>query len=84
MMRDLLYAGILARLWPSYVTQVNNPQFPMLLCVKSPSGPLTWRLTPDEAEFFDWIDLNEQLDTPARAADRTPTLHALAADGWKA
>ena len=76
--RELLYGGTLARIWPAYTTNVRrpNPEYPYLLCVESPAGLLTWRLSEDEAVFFEWLP-NRQ-NTGELAADRTPILMALA------
>lgn len=81
--RELVYAAILARIWPSYLAQVarENPEYPLILCVESPAGMLTWRLSTEEAVFFaDW--LQERENNGERASDRDPTLMALA-EGWK-
>ena len=82
--RELLYAGILARLWPSWITTPTkvkqNPAFPLLLCIDTPAGFLVWRLTEHEADFFDYVT---RLDNDGRAADdKESTLYALAAHGW--
>ncbi len=79
--RELLYAGIIARLWHSYISDVVNTDFPFLLCVDSPAGLLTWRLTNEESEMFDWVERGAT--HLKRAIDRTPILHALAANGWE-
>ncbi len=78
--RELLYCGILARLWPSFVAEVDNPVYPWIVCVQSPAGELTWRLTEEERPFFDWMETGAT--SLKRAIDRTPTLMALAGNGW--
>lgn len=82
--RELIYAGVLSRVWPSYITTPNklrnNPSFPYLLCVKSPAGLLVWRLTEDEAIFFDWLE--ERPNDGADSEDKAATLYALASGGW--
>jgi hypothetical protein len=84
--RELLYAGILARLWPSWVTTPShpktNPAFPKLLCVETPTGLLVWRLTADEAEFFDYVAQKENDGRPA--GHKEGILYALASEGWPA
>lgn len=79
--RELLYGGTLARVWPAYLTPVIvvNDEYPLLLCVKSPAGLLTWRISKEEMEFFDWLDV--RANSGERATDRTPILMALAEDG---
>lgn len=84
MARELMMAGILARLWPSYLTtpKIPNEEYPLLLCVESPAGRLIWRLSIDELAFFeDWISTQPRVDeTPA---DRLPVLQSLAENGWE-
>lgn len=84
--RELLYAGVLARLWPSWVTAPIrpriNPKFPWLLCVDTPAGLLVWRLTDEEVPFFDYVDRKANDGRPAE--DKEGTLYALAAGGWLA
>lgn len=88
--RDLLYAGILARMWPSYVMKPEpNGQserneywlraFPYILAVESPAGWLSWRLSPEEYEAFDWVPMRAHAGE--KVTDRTATLLALATDG---
>lgn len=78
--RELLMARILTRLWPSYVTDWDNQDYPYLLCVGSPIGRLVWRLSESERQLFADFVVNERKDEWPH--DRTPTLQALAEHGW--
>jgi hypothetical protein len=80
--RELLYAGVLSRVWPSYLTVPRRPNadYPWLLCVESPVGVIVWRLATDEREFFEWVT-EERPNAGERAHDRTAILMALSADG---
>ena len=80
--RELAYAGILARFWPSYITEPLKPQpgFPFLLCIETPAGLLAWRVTEDEIEGFKHLTCRP--NDGRKAEDKVPTLLALAMDGW--
>lgn len=82
--RELMMAGILARIWPSYTTTppVPNESYPYLLCVQSPAGLLVWRLATDEYVFFqEWVPSRPRHGEMPK--DRLPTLQTLAANGWQ-
>ena len=82
MIRELMFAGILARLWPAYITEPRIAQlnYPYLLCIDSPQGLLVWRLTRDEEPFFDWLPRRKN---PGRVqVDKATALYTLAAEGW--
>lgn len=82
--REMLMAGILARLWPSYITACDprypNAEYPELLCIDTPAGKLVWRLGTDEAAAFEHLARRDR--EGEAATDRTPVLQALA-DGWE-
>ena len=80
--RELCYAGILARVWPSYITEPIKPQphFPFLLCVESPAGLLVWRLSDEEVVMFQYLPCRK--NDGRKAEEKVPALLSLAADGW--
>lgn len=81
--RELLYAGILARIWPAYLTEPlkEQPNFPALLCVDSPAGLLVWRLDLEELEGFSgWLEY--RINPGRQAEDKFSALYALAMEGW--
>lgn len=82
--RELLYVGILARLWPSWLAKPlkpkANPAFPHILCIDTPAGLLVWRLTDEEVEFFDYVDRRE--NDGRSAEDKEGALYALVSEGW--
>jgi hypothetical protein len=88
--RELLYAGILARIWPAYVMKPEPSgrgdrneywlrAFPYILAVESPAGWLSWRLSPEEYEGFEWVQKRDWKGE--KVQDRTAILLALATDG---
>ena len=85
--RELCCAGILARIWPSYLTEPKNikqnPNMPALLCVDSPADLLVWRLSLEELEGFKGLPHLPYRENDGRpAADKTVALYTLAFDGW--
>jgi len=82
MTRELLSGRIFARTWPAYVTAPKTPNasFSLLLCVESPAGLLTYRLSEDEYGLVDGIP--RRPNTGENPVDRLPILHALATIGW--
>jgi hypothetical protein len=84
MTRELLYAGVLARVWPSYLTEPIKPQpnMPALLCVESPAGLLVWRLSLEELDGFkEWLPYRPNDRRPSE--DKLVALQVLAFDGWE-
>lgn len=90
MARDLLYAAILARIWPAVVMKPDPDgksdsvkrglvEFPYILAIDSPAGWLTWKLSPDEYEMFDWVPKREHHGETV--TDKLPALTLLATDG---
>jgi len=76
--RELLYAGVFARLWPSYLAEAKpaNDSYPAVLCVESPAGRLTWRVSSEEMPYFEeWLQSTP--NAGEKAEDRTPVLMAL-------
>lgn len=89
MARELAYAAILARLWPSYVMKLKPrtdsdkrwaKRLPWILGVQSPAGWLAWRLSPEEYESFRWV--NERPHNGEPVDDRMPVLLMLADGSW--
>jgi hypothetical protein len=80
--RELLMAGVLARVWPAYITEPIKPQpgFPFLLCLESPQGLLVWRLSAEEAPFFDYLPTRR--NSGQKAEDKVAAMFTLAAEGW--
>src|ERR1035437_1676280 len=52
--REIMYAAILSRLWPSHLAPPRKPQENMqwVVCVHSPAGQLAWRVMDEELPLF--------------------------------
>lgn len=76
--RELLYAAVFARLWPASLVESKpeNEDYPYVLCVESPCGRLTWRISSEEQDYFT-ERLTSQPNAGEKAEDRTPILMAL-------
>ena len=81
MARELLYGVIFSRLWPAWLHQTDNPEYPHILVVESLAGRMTWRVAVDEFTLVEHLDQREP--TSQRAADRMPILLHLASEGWR-
>ncbi len=81
--RELMYAVLLSRLWPSYLTapKRENLEYPLILCVESPAGLLTWRLEPEAVAGW-FSGLPKRANSGEVATDRTGVLLALI-DCWR-
>lgn len=80
MLRDILTARILSRVWPAYTVPWPNADYPLLVCVDSPAGHLTWRAAADEVDLF--AELPQRQRGKEMPLDRTEVLHNLAVNGW--
>lgn len=88
--RDLVAAGIYARLWPSWMAPTKgkggNPDamFPLALHIDSPAGRLSYRLAEGDMPVFEHV--TERRREPERVqctqADKTARLFHLATEGW--
>ncbi len=80
--RELLWAAIGARIWPSYLAEPRKPQemFPYILCIESPAGLLVYRVSDEELPMFERLERRGPQESDG--CDKWATLHALAQDGW--
>ena len=79
LVRELLYASILSTFWPAHICPAKraNDEYKHVLCVQTPAGLLTWRVTAEELSLFEHLPRREQA---INATDRTAILLALATD----
>lgn len=87
--RDLLAAGIYARLWPSYMAHSKGREgrqdefFPWVLHIESPEGRLSYRLSTDDAGLFMHVtDRRSEYVTSSTQAGKQKALETLVAKGW--
>lgn len=83
--RELLYASIIARLWPSFLTVPTREDalFPYLVCIDTPAGRLAYKLTESDRTGFQHVtETREKDDAPSSSADKFARLLHLATEGW--
>lgn len=88
--RDLVAAGIYARLWPSFMAPTRDrnglpdEMFPLALHIDSPAGRLSYRLAEGDMPVFEHV--TERSDKPETTkctqADKVARLFHLATEGW--
>ena len=75
--RELLYAAILSRLWPSFRTKPerDDPKFPQVLCIDTPAGRIAYKLTSDDLDGFEHVtEWRDRDDAPCSATDKLARL----------
>lgn len=89
--RELLWAGIGARMWPSFVAPTpdlrdgsKDDLFPAVLCIDSPAGRLSYRLSKDEIDAFAHVPSRDTYDgLPCTQIDKMGRLLDLCMEGWE-
>ena len=84
--RELMYASILARIWPAHLMpprQTSDKRFVAILCIETPAGEIVYRLTDEELPVFSHLE-----ERPIHGGDHTAVtkegiLLALATEGWE-
>src|SRR6478752_4348138 len=75
--RELMWASIGSRIWPSYLFKPRQEQqnFPALVCIESPAGCIVYRLSLDELDLFEHItDRRQEGPTDYEAGDKVIAL----------
>lgn len=81
--RELLWAAIGARVWPAYLAKprIEQANFPFILCIDSPAGPIVYRVSAEELPLFDRLERRES-GPDYESGDKMAALLLLASDGW--
>lgn len=82
-MRELCWASIGTRLWPSFLMPNARPQpnYDWLLAIESPAGRLVYRVANDELAAFDHLERRDTNDG-VPSVDKFAALLTLATMGW--
>ncbi len=74
--RELLYAAILSRLWPSFKAELKrqDPKFPCVLCIDTPAGRIAYKLSVEDMEGFEHVTDWREDDAPCSATDKLARL----------
>ena len=84
MSREICWVAIGSRIWPSYLflPRATQPNFPALVCIESPAGPMVYRVAADELTLFDHLERRQDGPTTYIAGDKMIALLHLATEGW--
>lgn len=82
--REILYAAILSRLWPSHLAEPLTAQGngSWIVCVHSPAGQLAWRVRDDEIPLFKHLQRTDNDGKGYTFDDKMVRLLHLASEGW--
>ncbi len=82
--RETCLAAILSRIWPAFVTKPNRPndEFPLLMVIETPAGPLVYRVHIDELPIVAHLPTRQIDAPPYTTAQKIATLTLLATEGW--
>lgn len=86
--REVATAAIFARLWPSFIAQPpkDDALFPWLLCVETPAGRLSYRLSGSDMAGFSHVEKKPEGQRAAFGGTQTEKLGILldlGVNGWK-
>lgn len=82
--RETCLASILSRFWPSFVTKPNRPneEFPLMLVIETPAGPLVYRVHVDELPIVSHLEQRNIDAPPYTSAQKMAVLTLLATEGF--
>ena len=83
--RELMLVSILTRIWPAYLFHPAKEQINLqyMVCLKTPAGPICWRLHESELELFEHItDRREKGPVNYQYGDKVALLLLLSTEGW--
>ena len=82
--RELLWAGIGSRLWPSHLAPHRSPRHDCswIVCIHSPAGQIAYRLTDEELPLFAHLRRSANDGHDYTGTDKIARLLHLATEGW--
>jgi len=85
MTREMLWATIASRVWPSFLAPTLKPdeKFVAVLCIDSPAGRIAYRVTQEEYDMLrGHLELHDNDRIECSPADKIARLLHLATEGW--